>query len=486
MLRAKAMFLRLMFLSALCGDASGQCGDSITSLDKSIPFSIPNRGAAVYSTSGANTGLTVGYAAVQPNTGSTTATGYLVFSFRKNGVLVSEASVPEVRPITSGLIYVSYFAAVNTGVAMVNPNSTDAVVSFYFTPGSQFCDCPNPPIGTFTLPAHSQIARFVNEAPFDVSFAPSIGSMTFSSSAPIGVIALRGYTNQRGEFLMTTLPVTDLTEPASNDVVFFPHYADGGGWTTEVTLVNPTDASISGSVQFLGRGGATTRYSIPPRDTENISTPGTSGTITTGAVRVTPDPGSTSPSGSAIFTFTNGGFVVSEAAVPALRPAQSFRLFDVDCNSLGRHQTGVAIANPSATDTATVTLDLRDVNGNSTGKTSTLMIPPLGQAVGFMKQFPGLESVADLFVGMVRISTTSPAGVAVIGLLSEYNERNDFLITTSMPVNEATPPSSAEALFPHLADGGGYNTEFVLFAGSAGQTSAGTLQFFSQSGGRLN
>jgi len=489
MLRAKAIFFTLAFISALCLDVSGQCGASITGLGASISFSIPNRGAAVYGTSDANRGLTVGYAAVHASTGSTTAAGYQVFSFKKNGVSVSEASVPEVRPITSGRIYVGYFGAVNTGVAMVNPNSTDAIVSFYFTPGDLFCDCPNPSIGTFTLPAHSQIARFVNEPPFNQVFIfnPSIGSMTFSSSVPIGVIALRGYTNQRREFLMTTLPVVDLTEPASNDVVFFPHYADGGGWTTEVTLVNPTDASISGSVQFLGPGGATTRYSIGQRGIGRIHTPGTSGAITTGAIRVTPDPGSTSPSGLAIFTFTNGGIVVSEAAVPAPRPAQSLRLFDVECSSsIGRLQTGVAMANPSATDTATVTLDVRDVNGNSTGQTSTLMIPPLGQAVAFMKQFPGLESIPDLFVGVVRISTTSPAGVAVIGLRSEYNERNDFLITTSMPVNEATPPSSADALFPHLAEGGGYNTEFVLFSGSADQTSAGTLQFFSQSGGKLN
>src|SRR5947209_3676238 len=113
MLRAKAMFLILAFISALCVDASGQCGASITGFDSSIPFYIPNRGAAVYSTSGANRGLTVGYAAVQANTGSITAAGYLVFRFKKNGILVSEASVPEVRPTTSGRIYVSYFAAVN-------------------------------------------------------------------------------------------------------------------------------------------------------------------------------------------------------------------------------------------------------------------------------------------------------------------------------------------------------------------------------------
>ena len=486
MLRAKAIFFTIAFISALCVDVSGQCGASITRLDTSTSFSIRDGGALVSSTNGANSGLTVGYAEVQATTGSMTPAGSLVFSFREHGVLVSETSVPEVRPITSGRIYAAYFGPVNTGVAMVNPNSTDAIVSFYFTPGSQFCDCPNPPLGTFTLPAHSQIARFVNEAPFNVSFGPSIGSMTFSSSVPIGVTALRGYTNLRGEFLMTTLPVADLTEPASNDVVFFPHYADGGGWTTEVTLVNPTDASISGSVQFLGPGGATTQYSIPPRNIARINTPGTSETITTGTIRVTPDPGSTSPSGLAIFTLTSGGIVVSEAAVPALRPAQSFRLLDEECNSsAGRLQTGVAIANPSS-NTATVTLDFSDVNGNSTGQTSTLIIPPLGHAVAFIKQFPGLQSIPDLFVGVVRISTTSPAGVAVIGLRSEYNERNDFLITTSVPVNETTPPSSAEALFPDLANGGGYESEFVLFSGSPGQTSTGTLKFFSQSGGKLN
>src|SRR5262249_36270196 len=151
-------------------------------------------------------------------------------------------------------------------------------------PGSSFCDCPNPPIGSFTLPAHSQIARFINEAPFNVSFGPSFGTMTFNSTVPLGVIALRGRTNQRGEFLMTTLPVVDLTQPASTDPVFFPHYADGGGWSTQVSLVNPSDVSISGSVQFFGPGGGTMHYSIGPRDVGNFITPGTSVTINSGAI----------------------------------------------------------------------------------------------------------------------------------------------------------------------------------------------------------
>jgi len=33
-----------------------------------------------------------------------------------------------------------------------------------------------------------------------------------------------------------------------------------------------------------------------------------------------------------------------------------------------------------------------------------------------------------------------------------------------------------------LADGGGCTTQFILFSGTAGQSSSGTLRFFDQSG----
>jgi hypothetical protein len=113
-------------------------------------------------------------------------------------------------------------------------------------------------------------------------------------------------------------------------------------------------------------------------------------------------------------------------------------------------------------------------------------LAPQGHTAMFMKQFPGFESMPYPFRGEVRISTAASEGIAVIGLRGEYNERQDFLVTTSMPANEATPPSSNEALFPHLADGGGYTTEFVLFSGSPGQASSGMLRFYSQSGAPSN
>jgi hypothetical protein len=75
--------------------------------------------------------------------------------------------------------------------------------------------------------------------------------------------------------------------------------------------------------------------------------------------------------------------------------------------------------------------------------------------------------------------------VAAVGLRSRYNERSDFLITTTPPVNEANPASSAEFDFPHFVNGGGYTTQFVLFSGIAGESGTGRLNFFSQDGTAL-
>ena len=110
-------------------------------------------------------------------------------------------------------------------------------------------------------------------------------------------------------------------------------------------------------------------------------------------------------------------------------------------------------------------------------------MPGSGQAGKFLNElFPALTLP---FQAVLRISTTSPA-IAVVGLRARYNERNDFLITTTPPTNEATIATAAELVFPHLADVGGYTTQFVLFSGSAGQTSIGTLRVLSQSGQALN
>src|SRR5437773_39819 len=129
--------------------------------------------------------------------------------------------------------------------------------------------------GSTPIAAKGQIAKFLNEAPFNTFTGSTFqGTFSFTSSVPVGVVALRSYVNQKGDFLMSTLPVIDTSVAAGTGTVVLPHFADGGGWITQILLVNPGDAAMTGSIQFTNDNGAavtvgsTTTYSVPRRSSQ--------------------------------------------------------------------------------------------------------------------------------------------------------------------------------------------------------------------------
>ena len=326
--------------------------------------------------------------------------------------------------------------------------------------------------------------------------APVLGTFTFISNVPVSVVALRGFTNERSEFLITTLPVAPLST-ASSDTIYFPHFADGLGWTTQVILVNPTDATITGTLQFLGQGSGTSAaepltlvlddgasgssfvYDIPPRTIKRFTTSNPPGAVSVGSVRATPDTGSTSPSGVGVFSLKSGGITVSEAGVPALPVGSAFRVYVEASGTVGQVgsvRSGLAVTDTSGT-ANTVTLDLTNLDGSSVTAAQTLSLPPSGQTARFIDE---LFSLPADFSGVLRVSSTSE--VAIVGLRGRTNQREDFLITTTPPSSEVGATTSVDTFFPHLADSGGWKTQFVLFSGTAGQTSAGTLSFIDQAG----
>jgi len=447
-------------------------------------FSVSDRGGLSLRSAGTLSRTAVGYASIQPSKGSATPAGLTIFGFRRNNVLVTEASVPASPLIQSGRIYAEVTSSINTGLAIANPNSQPATISFFFTDSNG-----NFGNGTTTISANGQIAKFLNEPPFN---GPSslTGTFTFSSSAPIAAVAMRGRTNERSEFLITTLPVTDLQAPVSTDSAVVPHFADGGGWTTQIILVNPTDRVLTGAIQFFdSSGGPATvvvnnqsstsfAYSIPARSSQKLPTSGAAPAIQSGSVRVVPAANTTAPSGLAVFSFRNGETTVAEACVPAMAAGTAFRLYAESSEAI---QTGVAVANTSS-NAVTVTLELSRIEGSSMGLTGTLSIPAGGQTAVFLNQVQGFDSLQTPFQGILRLSSAAP--VFVTGLRGHTNERGDFLIAATPPVNEAAPPR-APLFFPHIADSGGYTTQFILFSAAPGSTSSGTMQLFNESGGAL-
>ncbi len=455
-------------------------------------FSIPDLGGWSITSSGTAETVRVGYGRIRANTGSPTPSGIAIFQFRNSaGVLISEAGVPAAEPVLEGRIFAEVNGPVNTGLALANPNDETAIISFYFTDthGTDFG------MDSFELGALQQTAKFLNEPPFNGG-SPVLGTFTFESSVPIAVTALRGFTNESGELLVTTLPVAPLSS-ASEETVYFPHFAAGGGWVTQVILVNPTNSTITGTAGFLGPGSETIAaspmiltlddgstgsdfdYSIPPRSSQRFTTSNSFGALKSGSVRAVPGSGNVAPSGLVVFSYAPAGKTLSEAGVPALPKGSGFRVYAEASGTpgqVGSISTGLAIANVADT-SSTVTLEVTHLDGSPAAAPATLALPPSGQVARFLND---IFSLPDDFSGILRI--TSSAEIAVIGLRLRVNEHGEIKITTTSPSNETEASTTADTFFPHIADSGGWSTQFILFSGAAGQVSSGTLNFFDPSG----
>ena len=151
----------------------------------------------------------------------------------------------------------------------------------------------------------------------------------------------------------------------------------------------------------------------------------------------------------------------------------------VSAGAAGAIQTGLALTNPS-TAPLTINISMTRLDGSSLGLTGSVTVPASGQTALFLNQIPGFSGLPQNVQGVLRIS--APSNVAVVGLRGRYNERGEFLITTTPPVGEDETASTTELVFPHILEGGGYTTQFTLFSGTAGQASAGSLRFYNQAG----
>jgi hypothetical protein len=450
-------------------------------------FSLADSGGTSFTSSGTSSSLTTGYARIQPGGTSVAPAGVAIYGLRQQGTLVTETGVPASPLITSGMIYVEINGSANTGLAIANHNNDDITFSFTIADNNNL---QNPVSGSFVLAANSQIAKFLTDFPF--SIPGTVGTMTFMASEPVAVTTLRGFTNERGDFLVSTLPVLDPTIPESTLPAYLPHFAVGGGWRTELILLNTLDVPVSGTVSFTDSSGSSISvpvgtvtsglssfpYTVLQSRTLKFILSSSSPTLQTGVVRVAANAGDHTPIPMAIFAYSPAGIRVSDAIVMGVQGTQLRTYIETsNVGSIGSVQSGLAIANASPV-TANVTLQLFNLDGTSTGLTNTLSIPVGAKVAKFADEiFP---SATTPFKGILRLVSDNP--VSVTGLRARNNERRDFLISTVPVVQETTQGSTAELEFPHIVDGGGYTTQFILINAVSGQTSTGTIAFKTVAG----
>jgi spore coat protein CotH len=440
-----------------------ELSSALNGLPGTQPFSVEDRGVSSVTTSGGTDAAAIGYARVQPLQGRTAPAALSIFGFRQNGILLSEAAVPAVMPIRRGRTFVQISPTIKTGVAIANPNAQAAQISFYFTDatGMEFGH------GSTTIPSGGQITSRLNDEPFRGSAAAA--TFSFTSSVPVGMIALRGFTNERSEFLMSTQPVVDLDNPETPQLL--PLFASGGGWTTSVILVNPYDEPLTVSVMFVP-GATQGPFTIPARSSRSLS-PVSGPEVLTGRVHIVPG-GIRAPSVFEVVSFKPSSVTVSEASVLPSPFASDFRLY-VERNGPAI-ESGVSIVNGAAA--SNITFEVTSLNGQSLAKTTVAFSP--GQRSFFLRDLAGFQPLPAQFQGVLRISAT--ADIAVAALRGRINERGDFLITTTPVITETTKPATEELIIPELVDGGGYTTQIILYGAYPGESPAGLLQFFTQNG----
>jgi hypothetical protein len=194
------------------------------------------------------------------------------------------------------------------------------------------------------------------------------------------------------------------------------------------------------------------------------------GPLTVSYARVVSPSSNVMPEGIAIFSFRQGGMLISETAVPATLPLQSGRIF---VEIVGSTNTGIAFANPNDRAT-TVNFYFTGASGERL-RDGSFTLPANGQFAAFMDQVPFL---APAGARTFSFSASSPVGaVALLGLI---NERSEFLMTT-LPVVQTGSSPTAPFVLPHFAVGAGWSTR-VLLVNPTEATITGELRVLAPEG----
>ena len=226
--------------------------------------------------------------------------------------------------------------------------------------------------------------------------------------------------------------------PAPSHTYYFSQLAVGGGWQTTLTYINYSPQAVTCTTNFYSDSGSP------------LSVPFNQGTIST-RTDVLPAGGSvhdqtvasltsavaggwvqSSCSGaieaSLLYRYFTNGVATSEAGVNAeTAPTTKFATF-------AQTATGVAYANPSTTQSATITFTVYNAAGAPLGSTS-VTLGPLAHSAANLGPLLGLSG----FTGFVKITSTSP-------IISLSLNAEAFPVISSLPPGDL--PSSTVLVTP--------------------------------------
>jgi hypothetical protein len=438
-----------------------------------LGYTVPPRSFQRIQTAGTADEATIGSIQIVPFGGTVTPFAYAALNLKSSAATVMQNVVSGQVPASRVRFYAEAFGdfdarlarSTRTAVALANPTSAPLTVSITLT------GLDGTALGTSSpvqIPANGQVAVYLNSL-IPAATAPFRGIATVNvlSGAGVTAIGFRAMNNERGDFLAAT--TGPLAEPTSGRIVF-PYITDGSGYSSQFFIVG--NEPFNGGFHYIAQDGSALFI-----DAARV-----------GSVQVVPFAGTFTPESHVILSHKELGITKLQTYVAGDVPGMSSRMFvenipGFETGVPGSARTGVAFANPGSVP-ATLRLDLTNFNGVVQASTTT-QIPAKGEVAVMVNDLPGFSTIPQTFQGVLKLTVVSGSGVTSSSFRASYNATGNLLVTTTGPLNEnAGIPGLL--VFPHIAEGGGYITRFIILAGSSGQSNAGVLRFFNDAGGPVN
>ncbi len=307
---------------------------------------------------------------------------------------------------------------INTGIAVAVLGATEAALELTLldASGSALAQASD------TLAANGHKALFVTEIGWDpaVDFSDFSGTLVVTASEPVAATVLQ---TRPGEFV--TLPVAPLraaaaSEPASDHMLYFAQFADGGGALSSQILLFNLNADESATAQLTLRDDAgapltvdldgqsvagETQVEIGPRGLRVLATDGM-GDLQVGTVSVTSD----QPlSGVIVFA----GPVVGAAGVGSSAELEEGFVAPMETDISRGIDTGVALMSLEG-EAMTLDADLLGSDGQLVASAQA-PLPGLGHIALYVTAFEWNQPVDfDQFQGLLRIRASGRTAATVI------------------------------------------------------------------------
>ena len=419
--------------------------------------------------------LRVGSVRIVPIAGNSAPHAHVALHRSVAGITLFETTV-DLRAAASSLtLYAEVsgdFQAHSSGstqtvVAIANPSGVPAIAEISLT--TLAGTATGAPVRV-TIPANGQVLFLLNELPGFQTVASFQGFLRVAgvSGAKLAAVGLRALYNSRADLLATTTgPLHDEASTAGSLVL--PYVTDGGGFTTQVVLTGGSSELISaGVLRFFGTDGS-------PLNMDELRT---------GSIQIIPVQGTLPPHAHAVLSHTSNAITLFQTAIAAQQPSSALRLYaegsgNFDAAESLSARTWIAVANPSSS-TVPVRFELQLFDGRTVTASAPVNIPANGQIATSVNAIPGFETLPASFQGMLTARAGSASGITAASFLAVNNEGGEMIVTTTGPLDENA--TSSRLIFPHIAEGGGYTTKFIVVNGTPNQKASGVVQFITQQG----